>query len=531
VARNSEGGIAVSPDGTMIAFAAPVGGRPLLWVRRLDSLDTRTLPGTDGAFQPFWSPDSKWIAFYTPEKLMKVAAAGGTPQTICRTDPRSTGGSWGSDDVLLVTTHRGELLRVSASDGVPVPLFAGLWPHFLPDGKRFLFQRNSEVWTGSLDASEQPRRLVEASATKPGFSSGHLLFLRNRTLMAHRFDPAARQVSGSAFPVVESITSPDPNGNPGEYSATRDGRLVYAAGGDLNKLVWRDRSGKVLDELVSGAEFATPRISPDGKRVAFARTDRENMDIWIAELDRTPAQMTHFTFDSRQDRYPIWSPDGATITFSSGETGSFELYRKPSNGTGNAEPLINTPSPQHAMDWSRDGKHLAFTRNQPNTDLLILPTGGSEYVFLQTKVSESHSQFNPGIPPRWIAYDSDDSGRREIYVKAFVPGQPAGDARWQISTDGGTMPRWRGDGRELYYWALDGKIMAAPIDGTGSAFQKSTPVVLFQVQPPTLRTNDINFDVTRDGQRFLFIEPVERVQSQPLTFVTDWLAATKRVPN
>jgi len=531
VARNSEGGIAVSPDGTMLAFASPLGGRPQLWIRRLDSLDARTLPGTDGAFQPFWSPDSKWIAFYTPEKLMKVAVAGGTPQTICRTDPRITGGSWGSDDVLLVTTQRGDLERVPASGGVPVPVLAGNWPHFLPDGKHFLFERDRAVWGGSLNVSEQSRPLVEAGALKPEYSAGHLLFVRDRTLMAHRFDPATMQLSGTAFPVVESIGSTDPNANPAEFSAAREARLVYAAGNNLNRLTWRDRSGKLLDELAAGAEFSTPRISPDGKRVAFVRVDHENMDIWIADLDRTPAQLTRFTFDSRQDRYPIWSPDGATITFSSGEPRLYDLYRKPSNGSGNAERLTNTPSPQHAMDWSRDGKYLAFTRNQFNTDMLILPAGGSEYVFLRTKVSEAHSQFNPGIAPRWIAYDSDDSGRREVYVKAFVPGQPAADARWQISTDGGMMPRWRGDARELYYWALDGRIMAVSVNGAGSAFQSSTPVALFQVQPPTLRTNDINIDVMADGKRFLFVEPIERVQSQPLTFVSDWVAAAKRPSN
>ena len=160
---------------------------------------------------------------------------------------------------------------------------------------------------------------------------------------------------------------------------------------------------------------------------------------------------------------------------------------------------------------------------------MIQPVRGQPYTFLQTNVSEGHPQFSP-LAPRWIAYSSDDSGRREIYVKAFVPGKPAGDARWQISTGGGTMPRWRSDAHELYYWALDGTIMAATVNGAASAFQSSTPVPLFQVQAPTMRTNDINFDVTRDGQRFLLVEPVERAQTQPLVLMTDWLAAAKRSP-
>jgi dipeptidyl aminopeptidase/acylaminoacyl peptidase len=257
------------------------------------------------------------------------------------------------------------------------------------------------------------------------------------------------------------------------------------------------------------------------------------MDIWIAEIDRKEAPAVRLTFDPKEDRYPIWSPDSATITFASGEPQLRDLYRKPSNGTGRIEQLTSKPSPQHAMDWSADGKYLAFTSNlQGNTDVLILPAGGTEYVFLQTSVSEAHSQFNPAGPPRWIAYDSDESSaRREIFVRPFIPGKPAGTERWQVSSDGGTMPRWRRDGRELYYWALDGKIMAVSVNGTGAAFKSSTPVALFQVQTPTLRTNDISFDVSRDGQRFLLVEPIERAQLQPLTFVTNWLAATKRSPN
>jgi eukaryotic-like serine/threonine-protein kinase len=529
VGRNREGGVAVSPDGTMLAFTAPVDGRTYLWIRRFDSLDARMLPGTDGAYTPFWSPDSKWLGFYTPDKLMTIAASGGEPKTICKTDPRSTGGSWGSGDTLLVTGVPGGINRVPVSGGALVPLVAGYWPHFLPDGKRFLFQQENAVWVAWLDGSEQPRRLVEDLALKPSFSLGHLLFLRGRTLMAHAFDVSTLTVTGAAFRVAESVTTADALGNPGEYSAAPGGQLVYASGGNPNKLIWRDRRGNVIGELASGAEFGTPRISPDGKRVAFAQLDRDNMDIYVADLDRP--RSTRLTFDAKQDRFPIWSPDGARLTFSSGEPQQWDLYRMPSDGSGRADRMTNQPSPQHAMDWSSDGKYLAFTRNVKGTDLMILPEGGHEYIFLQTNVSEAHSQFNPAGVPRWIAYDSDESdGRREIFVAAFVPGQRAGVPR-QISANGGTMPRWRRDGRELYYWALDGKIMAVDVDGAGSVFQASTPRVLFQVQPPTLRTNEISFDVTRDGQRFLLVEPVERAQSQPLMFVTDWFAATKRPLN
>jgi Tol biopolymer transport system component/predicted Ser/Thr protein kinase len=527
VGRNREGGIAISPDGSMLAFTAPVEGRTYLWVRRFDSPDARLLPGTEGAYTPFWSPDSKWLGYYTPETVMTIAAAGGEPKTICKTDPRSTGGSWGSDDVLLITDVPGRISRVSANGGVPQSLLAGLWPFFLPDGRRFLFQRDNAVWVGSVDGPEQPRQLVEAVALRPAYSLGHLLFIRNRTLMAHRLDPTSLTMSGAPFPVAQAVmTTGDAVGNPGDFTAALDGRLVYAAGGNLSKLVWRDRDGDVLGELASGAEFLTPRISPDGKRVAFSRVDRDNMDIYVTNRDGPP--VIRLTSDSKQDRYPIWSPDGATITFSSGEFRQSDLYRLPSDGSGPAERLTNLPSPQHAMDWSSDGKYLSFTRNVKGTDLMMLPAGGQEYIFLQTDVSEAHSQFNPG-PARWLAYSSDEvDGRREIFVQAFVPSQRAGSQRRQISSGGGTMPRWRRAGKEIYYWALDGRIMAVEVNGAGAVFQASTPRELFRVQAPMLRTNDISYDVTADGQRFLLVEPVERVQTQPLTFVTDWLASVKR---
>jgi Tol biopolymer transport system component len=483
------------------------------------------LSGTEGAYTPFWSPDSKWLGYYTPEKLMTIAAAGGEPRTICKTDPRSTSGSW-AGDVLLVTGVPGGINRIPASGGSLVPLAAGEWPHFLPDGKRFLFQRDNAVWVGSIDTSEPPRQLVDGIALRPALSLGHLLFIRGRTLMAQRFDVTALTVSGAAFPVAESVTTVDPISNPGEFSAAPDGRLVYSAGGNLNKLVWRDHGGNVLGELASGAEFGTPRISPDGSRVAYSKVDRDNMDIYVA--DRDGGGTIRLTFDAKQDRYPIWSPDGAMITFSSGEPRQWDLYRAPANGTGRPARLTTLPSAQHAMDWSSDGKYLSFTRNVKGTDLMILPEGGKEYIFLQTNVSEAHSQFSPGAA-RWIAYSSDEiDGRREIFVKAFVPGQQAGSTLRQISKDGGTMPRWRRDSRQLYYWALDGRIMAVDVNDAGSSFQASSPVELFKVQPPTLRTNDISFDVTDNGQRFLIVEPVERVQTQPLTFITDWLAAVGR---
>jgi Tol biopolymer transport system component len=519
VGRSAEGGISISPDGRTLAFIAHDDSRSQLWVRRFDSAEAQPLAGTDGASFPFWSPDSKWIAFHTPDRLLRVPASGGAPQVICRIDPRVSGGSWGAGDVVLTSDLSAGIRRVAASGGTPVAVTPGGWPFFLPDGTSFLFQRDNAVWIGSV-AGGEPRELIDAPAAKPIYTGGHVLFVRNRTLTARPFDPSSKQLSGEEFSVAQSLASTDPFINPADFSAGPDGTLVFATGGRPNRLTWRDRSGKLLDEVATGDDLVTPRIAPDGHRVAFARVERENMDIWVTDLVKR--WLIRLTFDPGMDRHPIWSPDGASITYSSGELRRFDLYRRPADGTGSVERLTSEPSAQHAMDWSDDGKLLSFTRNIQGTDLMMLPSGGKPYMFLQTSVSEAHSQFSP-LTPRWVAYSADDTGRREIYVKAVVPGQPAADARWQISSAGGTMPRWRADGRELFYWALDGTIMAAPVDGTGAAFKTSTPVPLFQVQPPIMRTNDISFDVSGDGQRFLIVEPVERARSQPLNLVTNWL--------
>ena len=519
--RNREGGLAISPDGATIVFPALSDGKIQLWTRRLDALSAQLIPGTDGAYYPFWSPDSRWIGYLTPNAIMRVAAAGGVPQQIAVSEPRALGGSWGADDVILITTDGGTLTRVTANGGVLAPLMPGRWPHFLPDGKRFLFDRDGGLWVGSLVSGEAPQRIVESNAVKPAFSNGHVLYLRDRNLVAQRFDLERLEISGEPLPLLAfQVAALD---NPADFSVTRDGLLAYGLGGGVTTLVWRDRSGKRLGDLGAGPIVATPRISPDGQRIAFARGDGNNTDIWTAERSRPV--MTRLTFDPGMERWPIWSPDGKTITYSSGAFGRLDLYRRATDGSGTAERLTNHPSNQHAMDWTLDNRYLSFTRNVANfgTDLMVLPAGGGEYTWLQTVVSEAHSQLDPRTN-RWIAYSSDDSGRREIYVKPFVPGKPTPDARWQVSIAGGTMPRWQKDGKQLYYWGLDGNIMAVAVDGSGPAFQWSPPVALFQSVLPTMRTNDINFDVMPDGQRFLLVEPADARASPPITINTNWLA-------
>ncbi len=544
MARNREGGLALSPDGSMIAFVARTGARVELWTERLDSGEARPIPGTEHAIYPFWSPDSRQIAFYTPDSLKRVPLDGGPVRTIAPSEPRRVaGGAWLSGDVLLVTGRAGGgIHRISVHGGDSQLIEAGGgWPHALPDGRGFLYASAGGIYAGSIDAAGKGRRLLEVKPTQVVYSDGHLLFVRDRILVAQSFDPKSSQVSGEAFPVAHSLLVREPGESTHDvaFSATHSGVLAYAAGEAPTRLRWRSRSGKAQGEVGEPGEYLTPRVSPDGRRVAFARRESGNLDLWVAAADGT--SIVRLTFDPVIDWYPIWSPDGQTITFSSGPTSApsptysaeaLDLFRKAADGTGRAEQLTFDKGPQHAMDWSSDGRFLSFTRNSPDfgTDLRILPAFDQRkpYEFLRTNVSEAHSQFDPGKPARWIAYSSDESGRREIYVAGFVPGEPASQARWQVSREGGTFPRWRRDGKELYYWGLDGRIMAVAVDGSGSAFRTSAPVALFQVQTPTLRTTAIEYDVTPDGQRFLMIEPAEQTTFQSLSLSTNWRAATAR---
>jgi Tol biopolymer transport system component len=289
----------------------------------------------------------------------------------------------------------------------------------------------------------------------------------------------------------------------------------------LSELRWRDRTGKQLGSLGAPGDYYTPRISVDGKRVAFTRRDDNNSDIWVANLPGN--SFTRLTFDPAIDENPIWSPDGASVTFANDAAGKANLYRKAATGAGTVERLTTGNTfEQQPLDWSRDGRFLLYTQITRSTEIMIQAAeGGKPLSFLGHARGASKAQFNPGVP-RWIVYDFDDSGRREIYVQAFEPGKPASSARWQISNGGGMMPRWRGDGKEIFYLSLDGKMMAARVSGDGAAFQASTPEVLFNATPPNLRTPNFEYDVSSDGERFLMIEPLVAPEYQPLTLVSNW---------
>ncbi len=264
------------------------------------------------------------------------------------------------------------------------------------------------------------------------------------------------------------------------------------------------------------------RDYPRTDGVAFTRRDGNNSDIWVSHL--TTNTLTRLTFDPGIDEYPVWSPDGAAVTFANSGSGVANLYRKAATGTGTLERLTSSPDRQQPLDWSADGRFLLFTQITLSSEIMIRSaSGGQPLSYLNHGFGATKAQFNPGAP-RWIAYDFDDSGQREVYVQAFEPGKIAPSARWQISTGGGTMPRWRRDGKEIFYLTLDGKMMAARVSDEGSSFESSTPEVLFHATPPLLRSPSFEYDVTPDGRRFLMIEPSEKSEYLPLTLVSNWMS-------
>jgi serine/threonine protein kinase len=537
-AHNGEGGFALSPDGTRLAFVGRTEGRAHLWLRTLAESESRLLPNSEDAYNPFWSPDSRWIGFFTPLKLKKIEVASGSVIDVLDRPGPNLMGSWNSRGIIIygnpspvrAGNAQSFLFKITDAGGTRVRIpetQRASFPGFLPDGRRFTFFRGdakrNDLWLASVDADEKPRSLGDVG-THPTYSHGHILSVVNGVLMARPFDLARGQFSGEWFRLKAPLANRVLFGYLfTNYSANDQGMLVYPPQANaLSELRWRDRTGKQTGTLGVPGEYYSPRISPDGKRVAFSRRDGNNSDIWIANLATN--SFTRLTFDEAIDENPVWSPNGGAVTFDNDASGAASLYRKSASGAGGTDRLTVAAFEQEPLDWSRDGRFLVYTQLSQSTEIMIqAAAGGPPLSFLGHARGASKAQFNPGVP-RWIAYDFDDSGRREIYVQEFEPGKPASSARWQISDAGGIMPRWRGDGKEIFYLSLEGKMMAARVSTDGGVFQSSTPQLLFHASPPQLRTADFEYDVSPDGERFLMIEPWEKPEYQPLTLVSNWRA-------
>ncbi|MEK6322704.1 MAG: protein kinase [Acidobacteriota bacterium] len=542
--------VAVSPDGRWLALTAAMGGKVQLWVRALDDTEAKALPGTEGAILPFWSPDSRWIGFFATGKLKKIEVSGGLAQTLCDAGV-GTGGTWSRDGVILFSAlGGGGVSRVSAAGGEVTSVMKPdlerqeteyFHPCFLPDGRHFLYfslsgqKETRGVYLGSLDGGVNQRLLgddsnaVYAASDRGG---GYLLFGREEALMAQPFDADARQLTGEPFPVARqvgiifgnSISSRRRN-----FSVSDNGVLVFDPLRDRQRsqLIWVDRGGRKIDSLDGMDNVGLLRLSPDDKRIIVTRLDFQtgNMDLWLSAV--TGGNATRFTFDPALDHFPVWSPDGSRIVWSSNREGPFHLYEKAASGSGQDALLLKSDYYKFASDWSRDGRFIIYRVADPKTkyDVWVFPAGplsGDQkpFPFLQTEANESTPMLSPD--GQWMAYTADESGRYEVYVQSF----PGGGGKRQVSSGGGIGTHWRGDGRELYYHAPDGKLMAVAVKG-GASFEAGAPVALFEFRAGGNLITPY-YSVTSDGQKFLLSTIVETKAAAPLTVVVNWAAEVKK---
>ncbi|MCL4838255.1 MAG: serine/threonine-protein kinase [Thermoanaerobaculia bacterium] len=527
------GPIALSPDGRHVAFTLlGADGRRMLWVRALDALEARELPSTENAHYPFWSPDSKQIGFFTDSHLRKIALAGGPPVSLARAD-LGKGASWSPrGQVVFTPSATGPLFVVPAVGGEAKPLTelvaatgdsSHRHPRFLPDGEHFLFVARkaggAEVRVGSL-AGTQPVPLLPTDSNAE-YASGRLLFVRGSTLMAQPFDAGARRLSGDAVPIVEGLLTLQ-GALVGVFTASRDGALAYQTGSSTSnvRLVWRDREGKELGTLGEPAPLRAPRISPDGRSVAAHITDPESgtNDVWIYDVRR--GLRSRFTFDAAADQSPHWSPDGQALAFGSArEGGTIAIWTAPVAGTQPPRKVTAGPRDLAPNGWSPDGRTIVATAfgGSALADVLTVPAGGGD---LSPLVATEFSETNAALSPdgRWLAYQSNETGRDEVYVTSFpVPGR-----KWQISQGEGTSPSWRGDGREVYY--RDGRgLYATEVDGTRPVLEIGAVRRLFDM--PGNFAPARQYDVTPDGERFLVGEPIEALDVSVVVLVQNWHAA------
>jgi len=521
----------LSPDGRLLAFAATnSSGESWLWVRPLGSMSARALPDTEGASQPFWSPDSRSIGYFSKRKLKKIEVSSGTSQTVCDAT-QDNGGTWNRDGVIIFSPTT-ELYRVSAAGGDPTRLttldsshreLLHSWPYFLPDGRHFLYlvysaqQQTRGIYLGSLD-SKVTQRLVLADSSAAYAAPGYLLFMREGTLLAQPFDPKRFRLGSQAFAVTQHVAY-SIHSVRGAFSASDTGVLAFWRGGS-KQLAWFDRIGKRLGSLGPPGPYSGPAISPDEKTVAVEAPDPQTgvPNIWLIELARGVS--TRFTFDPAPDQGAVWSPDGTSIAFSSVRDGTWDFYRKPSNGADKEEVLLNGSDNEYVSDWSRDGRFIAYDslNAKGDWDLWVLPLfgDGKPIPFLQTAFSELAPSFSPD--GRWISYLSNESGKLEVYVRPF----PASDRRWQVSMGAGSGASWRRDGKELFYVAPDAKLMAVTVEADMN-FKANVPTALFDTR--SVNACGYQYAATKDGQRFLV--PVEEGASTPFNVVVNWTAELK----
>jgi eukaryotic-like serine/threonine-protein kinase len=533
--------MALSSDGSMLVFVSPEenSSLPMLYVQRVGSPNVTLLPGTQGASYPFWSPDNAYVAFFANGKLQKMAVSGGTPQVLA-VALAGRGGSWGSKGVIIYAPDaQSPLQRINADGTGAAPVTQGIrtkddqshrWPLFLPDGNRFLFwagnfgnekgDRTSGIYATSLEGKQ--RKLVVLCHSSFGYDAHDLFYAdEQRQLVSVPFNRSTAAVSGSPT-VVANLVGVQPSTYWTAVAVAPNGTVIYNTdvGAAQSALTWTNRAGKELGHIGEPAVMANPTLSPDGSRVVLDISDQKanNVDIWIEST--TGADNARFTFDPAEEVVGVWSRDGSLVAYRGAIPSGLDLFVKRATGLEREKGIYATPA--STMDdlvpnsWSLDDRQILCTRmtSSGNHLELISSTGGQTTQFIASKGSEMNGQISPD--GKWVAYASDESGNWEIYVTSF----PGAAGKWQVSRGGGTEPRWRADGKEIFYIATTGMLMAVPVNGE-SIFATGTPVPLFQIhgRAPISSTDVFTYDVAKDGKRFLVNRYEKPEHVPPLTIL------------
>jgi eukaryotic-like serine/threonine-protein kinase len=532
-----EGGspLAVSPDGTRIVFVATTAdGANALWLRPLSAMTAQIIPGTEGASSPFWKPDGSAIGFFADRKLKRISISGGPVQTLCDA-PANRNGAWGSNGVIVFSpTNASPLHKVSEDSGIDAPFtkledneVGHLRPVFLPDGKHFLYTAyftgqttDVPIYLASLDAPQR-KLLLKGDTANVAYASGHVLFMRETTLMAQPFDEQQLELDGEPFPVVENVRSAMTPGF-GVFSVSMNGVLAYQTGSggyNATRVRWVDRTGKELEQVGGLGDYVDLDLSPDGKFAAITSLEpgQRSTDIWIYDLSQRNKR-TRLTSNPFTDFAPVWSSSGTAdfVYFGSRSTdpAATGIYRQQFNG--GAHELVRERGVPRSV--SPDGKHLLFTQVTPGkgNDLFAFSLSGQGPVisFADTPASEAFGQFSPD--GKWIAYETNEQQQRmEVFVAPFPPT----GAKWLVSIAGGGFPRWRNDGKEIFFIS-SGKLMAAAVTPTAAGLRVSEPKSLFDFRSGR---SGYPYAVSGDGKRFL-ITSFDQAMLEPISVVTNWLA-------
>jgi serine/threonine protein kinase/Tol biopolymer transport system component len=537
VTTQPDSGVPVlSPDGTRLAFIAR-DSKGILWlyVRAINSLTAQPLAGTAGAIHPFWSPDSRNLGFFSDGKLRRIDANGGPTQELAPAD-RGRGGAWSTDAIILFCPGINEVLyRIPASGGTAVPATklggdetGHRWPYFLPDGKHFIFWSRGakpHICVGSLDSLEH-KQIIDSAVNATYAAPGYLVFVRGGTLMAQPFNAGKLAVVGDAIPVAQNIAINGASFH-AVFSTSETGLLVYQTGGVSGgwQMQWAGRDGKATRSVPGFSTFLEPAISPDGKRIAVSFADASgNIDVWL--VDDVRGTKTRLTFNPANDSYQIWTPDSARIIFSSTRNHRADLFSKAVDGSGNEEVVLQDDSDKTWKSISPDGRYLAYQRSNPedkvSSEIWVLPLFGERKPF--PIVNGPFLAYTPVISPdgKWMAYAGDESTSRQIYITPF----PGGGPKWQVSTTDGIYPKWRGDGKELYFVTYGGAMTAVDVATSGASVTLGTPHVLFNATLEGLNWGP--YDVSRDGKQFLLNGSAAQDSDTPLTLVTSWLSEIKK---